>query len=99
MVISVNALEPDDRNRATADLPVRRATPRFNRFDICEAWYIFASDYHSGQGSYLFGKLYQLHKMGFRPAPFVREHQTRELDPNARDILANLIRRFRRGEF
>ena len=26
-------------------------TPRWNRFDLCEAWYLFACDWHEGQGS------------------------------------------------
>ena len=39
------------------------------RFDICEAWYLYASNYHGGQWSKLYSKLGQLHNIGFKPAP------------------------------
>jgi hypothetical protein len=39
------------------------------RFDICEAWYLYAVLYHSGQSSKLYQKIGQLDRMGFRPAP------------------------------
>ena len=25
-------------------------SPEWNRFDLCEAWYLFACDWHEGQG-------------------------------------------------
>ena len=41
----------------------------FDRYDICEAWYLFAADYNGGGGHWLYAKLSQLVRMGFKPAP------------------------------
>ena len=41
----------------------------FNRFDICEAYYCFACDYHSGQGSKEYAIFGRLDKLGFKPSP------------------------------
>lgn len=37
------------------------------KFDVCEAWYLFARDYHSGQDSELYAVLSRLAE-NFRPA-------------------------------
>lgn len=39
----------------------------FNRFDICEAYYVYARDYHGGQGSQEYQWLSRLVLMGFKP--------------------------------
>jgi hypothetical protein len=39
-----------------------------SRFEICEAWYVYASLYHRGQGSRLYKVFGQLNRMGFKPA-------------------------------
>jgi hypothetical protein len=58
----------------------------WNRFDICEAWYIFLKDNNKGQFSYRYKQLSHL-KTFFKPAP----GRTREnLSENAKEILASL---------
>ena len=59
------------------------------RFDICEAWYLFASEWHQGQGSDIYAILARLDRMRFRPSPLL---STGSLSPNGRLILATLIR-------
>ncbi len=61
----------------------------WNRFDICEAWYLFASEWHQGQGSDTYAVFGRLDRMRFRPSPML---STRSLSPNGRLILAGLIR-------
>ena len=39
----------------------------FDRFDICEAYYAFATDYHGGQWSPGYAILGRLQRMGYRP--------------------------------
>jgi hypothetical protein len=71
--------------------------PYWSRFDICEAWYVYAMDYHKGQWSIeyeIFGRLDRIH---FRPGPMLcRSHLSKRDRQNVRDILASLIRRYRR---
>ena len=61
----------------------------WNRFDICEAWYLFAVDWHAGQGSATYAIVGRLDRIGFRPSPIL---STRSLSPNGRLILTGLIR-------
>ena len=61
----------------------------WNRFDVCEAWYLFACDWHEGQGSATYAIFGRLDRLGFRPSPIL---STRSLSPNGRLILAGLIR-------
>lgn len=71
----------------------------WNRFDICEAWYLFASEWHKGQGSPEYAIFGRLHNIHFRPSSLLsREQLSRENDSNVRYILASLIRKARRGE-
>ncbi len=62
--------------------------PAWNRFDICEAYYVFASEWHEGQYSPTYAIFGRLDRLGFRPSPLLSR---RSLSPNARLILANLI--------
>jgi len=41
---------------------------QFDRFDICEAYWLYASHYHSGQWSRLYAVMGRLHEMQFKPA-------------------------------
>ena len=45
----------------------------FDRYDICEAYYVLESDWHVGGMLHERGRDYsigvQLHRMGFRPRP------------------------------
>ena len=67
------------------------ATPaEWNRFDICEAYYLFASEWHEGQGSTTYAIFGRLDRLGFRPSPLLSK---RSMSPNGRLTLANLIRK------
>lgn len=67
----------------------------FDRFDICEAYYLFAADWHRGKWSPEYAIFGRLHRMRFRPSPLLSRDS---LSDNARWILARLIRKARRGE-
>ena len=71
-----------------------RTPSEWNRFDICEAWYLFASEWHEGQFSDTYAIFGRLDRMRFRPSPIL---STRSLSPNGRLILAGLIRAARSG--
>ena len=45
----------------------------FDRFDICEAHFLFACLFHGGQGCSVYSKLGQLERMQFRCAPGIQE--------------------------
>ena len=66
-----------------------RTPAEWNRFDICEAWYLFACDWHEGQFSDTYAIFGRLDRIGFRPSPIL---SGRSLNPNGRLILAGLIR-------
>ena len=40
----------------------------FNRFDIVEAYHLYARDYHTGQGSIEYQWLSRISLMGFKPS-------------------------------
>ena len=61
----------------------------YNRFDICEAYYLFASLFHSGQGSEIYSKFAQLDRIGFSPSPLLSKPS--DLDFNAREIFRQLV--------
>lgn len=60
----------------------------FDRFDIVEAHYAFACDYHSGQWSELYAKLSRISKY-FTPSPLWRGFES--LSENAQEIYNNLV--------
>jgi len=62
---------------------------QFDKFDICEAHYVFAMLWHGGQGSDEYRKLGQLHHMGFRPR--FRLSNEDDLTENGREIYDNLV--------
>lgn len=61
----------------------------FDRFDICEAHFVFAMLWHEGQGSATYGKFAQLERMRFRPSPSLSE--PKDLGDNAREIYRQLV--------
>ena len=66
----------------------------FDRFDICEAHYMFAMLWHDGAFSNshkwrLYHNLTQLEQMGFRPSPCLSN--PKDLDTNAREIYRQLV--------
>ena len=66
----------------------------FDRFDICEAYYLFACDWHRGQWSPEYAIFGRLHRMRFKPSPLLSRDT---LSDNGRWILAQLIRKARKG--
>jgi hypothetical protein len=63
----------------------------FDRFDICEAWYIYAMEYHGGQDSRLYKVFGQLSHIGFRLSPMINDED--DLEENAREIYEDLVAR------
>lgn len=61
----------------------------FDRFDICEAHFMFASLFHAGQGCPIYGKFAQLERLRFRPSPCLS--QPSDLEGNARAIYQALV--------
>ena len=57
---------------------------QWDRFDICEAWWLYASLNHGGQWSRLYAKLSQLVRMGFSPRVLLRSYS--DLSVNGREI-------------
>ena len=61
----------------------------FDRFDICEAHYLFASLFHGGQGCEIYAKFAQLERLRFRPSPLLSD--PKDLNGNAREIFRQLV--------
>ena len=55
-----------------------------------EAWYVYASQYHGGQGSALYQVLGRLHRLGFKPRLLVTRT---DLTRNGRAVYDNLFAR------
>ena len=68
----------------------------FDRFDICSAFWHFASDYHGGQGFGEYAVFGRLHRLRFRLG--ASQGDKRNLSENARSILAGMLWKWRRGE-
>ena len=66
----------------------------FDRFDICEAHYLFAADYHGGAASKEYQVFSKLSRIRFRPSPMLSRDTLTE---NGRDILARLIWQWRKA--
>jgi hypothetical protein len=59
----------------------------FNRADVCEAWYLFLSNYHWGQGSDMYARLSRLTSY-FHPGPMLRYES---LSENGKVIYDGLV--------
>ena len=68
---------------------------RWDRFDICEAYYLYAVNYHRGQYSREYKIFGRLIMMGFKPGIFLN---VAILSPNARAIYDNLVENGMPGE-
>ena len=68
----------------------------WNRFDICEAWYVFAMLHHRGQWSQEYEIFGRLNRMEFRPAPTLSG--PRDLEDNGREIYEALVGQYVEGE-
>lgn len=60
----------------------------YNRVDICEAWYLFLSSYHWGQGSDMYARLSRL-TLRFRPSPMLRYESLSENGKQIYDLLVD----------
>lgn len=67
--------------------------PYFNRYDIADAWYLFAGEWHGGQSSPEYAIFGRLSNIGYKPSPMLSKDT---LSENGRVILANLIRKARK---
>lgn len=62
--------------------------PYFNRFDICEAYYVFAMLYHGGQWSKEYRIFGRLQRIKYEPRNLNDE---RDLNENAKEIFLKLV--------
>lgn len=60
----------------------------FDRFDICEAYYLYGRDYHGGQFSKEYAYMGRATNAGFRPGANL---SVRSLSENGRDIYNELV--------
>lgn len=60
----------------------------YDRFDICDAWYLFLSEYHEGQFSEKYSRLSCLLKY-YSPAPSL--YGVENLTENGQEIYQNLV--------
>ena len=61
----------------------------FDRFDICEAHFMFAMLFHGGMGCPIYWKFAQLERVGYRPSPLLSRPS--DLTENAREIYRQLV--------
>ena len=61
----------------------------FNRFDICEAYYMFAMLWHDGMGSETYAIFGRLYRLNYKPSPSLSEPS--DLGANAREIYKRLV--------
>ena len=61
----------------------------FDRFDICEAYYVFAMLHHGGQGSKEYEIFGRLNRMGFKPSPMLSGPE--KLSENGLNIYLNKV--------
>lgn len=61
----------------------------FDRYDICEAFYVYAMLNHNGQWSKEYAIFGRLENLGFKPSILLRDEN--DLDENAREIYENLV--------
>ncbi len=70
----------------------------FDRFQVCVAYYRFAAEWHRGARSSEYAILGRLCELGFKPGAAASGRLDKEDWPDARDLLARLIRKARAGE-
>jgi hypothetical protein len=64
--------------------------PRFDRLDVCEAWYVFAMNNHGGQFTKEYKIFGRLEKIKFKVRPNIDVYN---LSANAFEMYLALIRR------
>ena len=61
----------------------------FDRFDICEAHYLFAMLWHDGMWGSIYAKFAQFERIKFRPSPMLSGPE--DLTENGREIYEQLL--------
>ena len=69
----------------------------FDRFDICEAWWVYAAEWHEGKHSAIYAVFGQLARIGFKPSPMLDGYE--DLTENGQDIYDELVERHARSEW
>jgi len=64
----------------------------FDRFDICEAYYLFGAEYHSGQGSREYAYMGRCLNAGFKPG--IRFENRDSLTDNGKEIYDALVEKY-----
>lgn len=62
-----------------------------SRFDICEAYYVYAMLNHQGQNSRAYKIFGRLARIGFNPSPLLNDEH--DLEEPAREIYDRLVSR------
>ena len=70
-----------------------------NRIAILDAYYMFASLYHGGQGSKEYAIFSRLDKLGYKPGRGTRSQDPNRLDDDAREIFDRLVERHEASTF
>ena len=68
----------------------------FDRFDICEAYYVYAMLYHGGQYTETYKIFGRLNNLEFKPSPLLCDENN--LTENSRLIFDNLVNNGYHGE-
>jgi len=63
----------------------------FDRFAILDAYYMFASLYHGGQGSKEYAYFGRLNKLGYKPGLGANSQNPDRLDESAREVYNRLV--------
>jgi hypothetical protein len=64
--------------------------PYFDRFDVCEGWYMFSVLWHGGAADPIYSIVSRLTDMGFKPSPML---DLTSLTENGMDIYRSLCER------
>jgi len=68
-------------------------TPYFDRFDICEAYYCYAIQYHNGQWSEEYEMLGRLKNMDFNTSMSIENELEQALTDNGKEIYCNILKK------
>jgi hypothetical protein len=61
----------------------------FNRYDICEAYYLYATFYHGGMGSKEYALFSTFDRIGWSPSLLLENEE--HLTDNGREIFDHLV--------
>ena len=63
----------------------------FDRFDICEAYWLYSNDYHEGMFSAIYKIFGRLDNIKFNPSPCFNGYE--DLSENGKEIYNSLVER------